>query len=235
MGSALVDQREILSALKQVEAELADQRISDIDPGVVILRMDNPQAYYVASTVITLDRELRRTAKGMEFNNLSLESSIAAQFNTPAGSDARSSRRNLHPLVPARASLNVTAAEQGSSVLLLEPAGYAINLLTSTPLTVFLNTLALYGCSKTVAIWVRAKGWPGKGKRAGRSDLHAVQEAGGAGPGAILEAQPVGVQFPAQAGQMDADGVSISGPAEISYVRRHADGTSTVMNVKLGG
>lgn len=235
MASPLTTQRTILDALQEVESSLSDKGNGDEDPGVVIFRMGNPQAYYVASAVIALDRELRRVAKGMQFSEFPLETAVAAQFNTAEGSVARAARRGHYPLVPGRASLNVIAAEEGSSVLLLEPAGIAVTLLTSVPLTVLLNMLASYGYTKSLAIWVKDKAWPGVGKRAGRSDLDAVREAGDAGPGALIGSEQIGVEFPNPNGQMTAEGVTINGPAEVTYIRRHADGSSTVVQAKLGG
>jgi hypothetical protein len=180
------DDPELLATLRQLDNDLAERPA--VDAGRLIMRLQDARGYYVASALDTFDRELRRASAAEKHQRLSLED-VAVRGRK---SDLKARRRDLYPDPPSAAALGLVAAEQGSSLLLLEPLGAAQDLLLSRPLSALLNAATLSGWAWGVTVWLRRQ-WPtneGGAEGTVTSATEGVPEKGrGATP--ALEPPPV--------------------------------------------
>jgi hypothetical protein len=222
---------EVAGALAELEEETLGRR--DVESSRIYIRTGEKRGYYVASTLLAFEREVRRTSAEMSKGTVTLESALRAQYQESRdASEERQKKKSIYPSGPRVASLDLLSARQGSSVLELQPVGEIVDFLTSVPLTVMLNSVGLYGCAKTVRAWVNKHVDP----IVTGSLVDAVAAAGDLGPAAFIQDEPdFEVEIPEVRTGLHLGELTVYGPAEVHHTTLDTDGKLTVITVNLHG
>jgi hypothetical protein len=229
------DDRALVSSAVTTLAAFGDR--DQPESTALILSLTQARAYYVGQEIVDIDRELRRTAAERRAGSLDLEATLLwSTFRLPAdfiggqGEPERPTRRRTQgtrPDHPTQSSLQLVAAEAGSTHLLLEPLGALVTVLVSDPLTAITNAMALSGGVHTLRAFLGRKLNALQGF-SGRQLLRFVAQEMRGDSTALLGAPDHEIQLVPEAGPYLRlpDGTEARGTRRVRYIRRNTDGST---------
>jgi hypothetical protein len=212
----------------------------------IFVHLGDSHAHRVASFVDRFDREVRRTAAedgrtAVDWLYLSDKpeeprvptewSRALREYDSGDRDNVARRRRLTRPDPPDRSGLELLAARPGSSNVLFDVVGTAIDAFTWAPLSALLNAYSVVAIATTVRVWARARahrdgGAEGPGVLADGEERITVLSQTDGDPTAVLgvpdhQLAVTQVALP--------DGTNVRTPSRVTLVRDNPDGTQTVI------